>query len=101
MALEGTLSWEPYLPEDAVSILTFQISPEDFTGVYADCVAADDGSFTLPEAVKAELRRLAPDFRGTVVSLDRTVYRVVREGDAALALSVGDAYAPICYLLGD
>lgn len=101
LTLEDTFTWEPYLPEDAISVLTFQVSPEDFTGVYADCVAADDGSFTLPEATRAELQRLVPDFMGTVVSPSRTVYRVVREGDAALVLSFGDANAPIRYLLGD
>ncbi len=89
----GSFTWVPHQPEDGVSLIEFQVVPPDSeTGPYfvIDCVAADDGEFSLPAGTREALLNIDDDLEGVVYRPDRTVYRLEMRGDAALALSLGD-----------
>lgn len=93
LTLEGSFTWLPYQPENGVSLIEFQVVPPDLeTGPYfiVSCVTADDGEFSFPAGTREALLRIDDDLEGVVYRPDRSAYRLEIQGDAALALSLGD-----------
>ena len=93
LSLDGSFTWEPYVQAGVVSFLDFQVYNPDFESdsyVLANCIAVDDGEFSLPPEARDAIRAIDPAFAGEVNLPERSVYRVERQGNAALALGIGD-----------
>lgn len=91
---DGSFTWTPHRPEGGVSFIAFSVAPGDLETVpyaQASCIAADDGTFSFPPETRAELRRITADFEGVLSTPKRSVYGIVAEGDAALAVGLGNA----------